>query len=251
MASSERSAQERYATYNVVAVYRTLEEARAAAAALGQAGVPAPNLELMDRAGAPARGGAPSGLEQPAVTRRVGRAARPSVPPSAGGRRSARRARHPPHLRRRQHRARDRRCHRRVGHRCRSRRVLRRGVRAASDRHVLRRPDPAQRRGRACRRVRSGRTSCHDTRADLARTARSLRAGRPPAPGLGLRIGSSARRVTARLEAVAHARLGDEVAGLGRVGLQLAPEAGEVHARGRTSRCRSAGPRPAGAATVG
>ena len=50
MASSERSAQERYATYNVVAVYRTLEEARAAAAALGEAGVPAPNVEVMDRA---------------------------------------------------------------------------------------------------------------------------------------------------------------------------------------------------------
>jgi uncharacterized BrkB/YihY/UPF0761 family membrane protein len=77
MASSERSARERYADHNVVAVYRTLDEARDAAAALNQAGLDVPHLELLDGRSplAPLGGGAQHELDQRAVTRRIGRRA--------------------------------------------------------------------------------------------------------------------------------------------------------------------------------
>jgi hypothetical protein len=74
MASSEGPAQEQYATHNVVALYRTQDEASHAVDALSRAGVDAPHVELID--GQLVAGGSLSARRaEEAVTGRVGRRA--------------------------------------------------------------------------------------------------------------------------------------------------------------------------------
>src|SRR4051794_15749618 len=75
MASPERSAGEPYAAYNVVAVYRTLDQARDAVTVLNQSGIDAASIEIMDRRSPPLQGATKREADRLSVTRPVVRRA--------------------------------------------------------------------------------------------------------------------------------------------------------------------------------